>query len=163
MARNQFSLMSFTRARWRLSLTLLCLFASTFQSSLAQTHIHAGEAPYGAVAPVSSSYNADQRALGSAANHSAPDASISSLDSGSGVLAHSGTSKQQRDHANPARESTACPLCQILMSAGGLPAAPYEVPSRPIGAAPHTDLEQVPACFIAAVSYDWQSRGPPQI
>src|ERR1044072_2945983 len=42
VSRKHFSLMSLTRVRWRLSLTLLCLFASTFQSSLALAHIHSG-------------------------------------------------------------------------------------------------------------------------
>jgi hypothetical protein len=127
--------MSLTRVRWRLSLTLLCLFASTFQSSLALAHIHG---------------NADREAYVAGA-----------------VQATALTSAQQPEHApNPsgvARENGACPLCQILMSSGGLPAAPFQLPVRPVVATGHVLLEQVPACFIAAISYDWHSRGPPRI
>jgi hypothetical protein len=49
------------------------------------------------------------------------------------------------------------------MFGGGLPVAPFQMPARFFTAAVHLPLEQVPACFIAAVSYDWQSRGPPRI
>jgi hypothetical protein len=130
--------MSLTRVRWRLSLTLLCLFASTFQSSLAQTHSHreAGREPYVALA--------------------------AHAGDGAAALSISLSPDQSKNHAGGARGDTACPLCQILMFGGGLPTAPFQMPVRSLTAAEHVLLEQVPACFIAAVSYDWQSRGPPR-
>lgn len=131
--------MSLTRVRWRLSLTLLCLFASTFQSSLAQTHIHrdAGSEPFVALA-------------------------AQAVDGASALSNALSPADAAKNHAGGARGDTACPLCQILMFGGGLPAAPFQMPARSITAAAHVLLEQVPARFIAAVSYDWQSRGPPR-
>jgi hypothetical protein len=139
VAQTRFSLMTLTRVRWRLSLTLLCLFASTFQSSLAQTHVH-------------NAAGADESFVARA---------ISSADSQAHVTDQ--TAPTQSQNHSGTRENGVCPLCQILLFGGGLPTAPYEVPSRPLAAHAHDLLEQVPACFISAVSYDWQSRGPPRI
>jgi hypothetical protein len=127
--------MSLTRVRWRLSLTLLCLFASTFQSSLALAHVHS---------------NAGGEAYVAGVAHSS-------------ALTSARQPEQSPSPSGAARESDACPLCQILIAGGGLPLAPFQVPVRPVVAAEHAPLEQVPACFIAAVSYDWHSRGPPRI
>jgi hypothetical protein len=118
--------MSLTRARWRLSLTLLCLVASTFQSSLALIHVH----------------TASPQTFVSSALQS-PD--------------------QAPDHTNTTRENAACPLCQILLAGGGLPGAPFEVSAREVALRAHVLLDQVSASCIAAVSYAWQSRGPPLI
>jgi hypothetical protein len=130
--------MSLTRARWRLWLTLLCLVASTVQGSFAQVHFHAA-----------------------AGQAFVAGARVSSYGPGLSVQRHS--LEQPLNHANTTRDSAACPLCQVLLVGGGLPIAPFEVFARASAAHSQVTFEQVPACLIAAVSYDWTSRGPPLI
>jgi hypothetical protein len=57
--------------------------------------------------------------------------------------------------------NTGCPLCQVVLHGGAAPLAPHalSIPLLAKNASPAP--EQLAIDSIAAVSYHWQSRGPP--
>ncbi|MEP7242324.1 MAG: DUF2946 family protein [Gammaproteobacteria bacterium] len=125
-----------TQSPWRRWITLLCLLACTAQSFVAQTHIH-GHSQRVTTALVAASGHVETAAN---AGTSRPDAPL-----------HSG-----RD--NDAK----CPLCQIVLHGGAAPLSAYAVSLPLLSAGIVAIAEQVPLSSIAAVSYFWQSRGPPR-
>jgi hypothetical protein len=121
----------------RLLLTLFCLLAFSFQSYIAQTHIHVpGTTDPGITATVS------------------PKATVSAAD----------VKKQGERKKIPNNDDTAnCPLCQTVLHAGAfltpallvllLPDTLAVVGLTPVVAPQH---ERAPA-------HAWHSRGPPQL
>ncbi len=124
-------------SRLRLRLTLLCLLTSTLQTFIAQTHFHV---PAGLAAPV---------------------AGVAGELAGDPAIPLSGKGDPSRQHGRDHESS--CPLCQIVLHGGAapLPATIFSVllPARTWV----VRIEQASFGFIAAVSYSWQSRGPPLV
>lgn len=117
-------------------LLLCCLLTSTLQVYVAQTHIHIP--PYVA------------RAI---AGHSGIDAIAAATDDRDGPL--NPLPGTERIHI--------CPLCQAAAHGSALLAPSHtEVPiSCAVGSVVPLDI--VPLVSIAAVSYNWQGRGPPLV
>jgi hypothetical protein len=128
---GQYGLLS--RPGLRFALSLLCLIACTWQGFVAHTHFHA-HAPSAAAC----------------VSQLSPDA----LPSQTARLEGSCNS------SDPGSDSS-CPLCQIVLhgAASALPAHDqFTLPARIAGLPAATD----PSCLtITAVSFDWNSRGPP--
>lgn len=123
---------------WRLTAALLCLVAYTFQSFVAQTHVHAPSAPVPATAGYHAGVQADTPSL----------AARSSEDS---------TKHGRRD------DSSSCPLCQIVLHGGAAPLSTFAI-SLPLQTAISVaPAEQAPPGAIVAVSFSWQGRAPPLI
>jgi len=122
----------FSAPRWRIGLTLACLLSFTGETFLAQAHLHSRNA---ASVTQSASASADQ-----------PDA---------------GRAKQQPNKSTGSDESSRCPLCQFLLlgSAALLPS--FFAPAATALAVSIAFVDQASPSSIAAVSYSWQSRGPP--
>lgn len=128
------------RSPMRLWLTLVCLFTSTLQSSLAETHFHSRVTPFSTVA----------QGFVPAAQHSAPQAV-----SDDAALCR----KPVQRHVSG--DDASCPLCSVLLAGGALPSVAYQIPTRPLSSSEAARVDQVPSCLISAVSYAWRSRGPP--
>jgi hypothetical protein len=56
---------------------------------------------------------------------------------------------------------THCPLCQVAAHGGGAPLLASVISISPQAAGSLLAVESASIGFIAAVSYSWQSRGPP--
>jgi hypothetical protein len=124
---------------------LLCLLTYTVQSSFAQAHVHsAPPATSGIAALGSQGPHASQSRDAAADSPAAPAKADPSRHAGSDQSAH-------------------CPLCQFLLL-GGTPLLPsFSAPVSTASAVSIVFADQAPSCSIAAVSYSWQSRGPPRI
>jgi len=131
---------------------LLCLLASTFQGYVAQTHVHASGMP-----TVRAAW-----AGGAAAGAAALD-----VDAARGLAAadNQNAGKDGRERNSPhsrGENPAACPFCQAVAQ-GGTALAPVFTALAPL-AQSGLVLLVLAVCIgsIAAVSYSWQGRGPPQ-
>jgi len=124
-----------SKPRLRFALSLLCLIACTWQGFVAHTHFH-GHTPTLAAAaclPHQSLHAGPARVVG------LDDSCNSSGDSG----------------------SSSCPLCEVALhgAASALPAHDWLLPSFQAAGLPAPT--NPPSLTITAVSFDWNSRGPP--
>jgi hypothetical protein len=125
-----------SKPRLRLALSLLCLIACTFQSFVAQTHFHGHAATLSARACL-------------------PDLSQNSVSAQNAELEGSCNS-------SGGSGSSPCPLCQIVLQgdAAALPAHDWDL-SRVLAAGIPAAAASSFSFIITAVSFDWNSRGPP--
>jgi hypothetical protein len=121
--------------RIRSGLTFLCLLTCTLQTFIAQTHFHA---PKSGVAHV---------------------AGIAEELPGGQAFSLTGDGDPSRQHSRDHEPS--CPLCQIVLHGGAapLPATTFSMLLPPANSVVCTARPLFGT--IAAVSYSWQSRGPP--
>jgi hypothetical protein len=131
-------------SRWRLALTLLCLLSFAGDNLLAQGHMHM---PDGRVL-----------SLGGFGSPQSPGG----LDRNRNSQYHSPLKKQSTPSGND--DSSRCPLCQFLLLGNAL-LLPF-VLAWLISATARTSIipfATTTSGAISAISYSWQSRGPPLI
>jgi len=119
----------------RLALSLLCLIACTWQGFVAHTHFHAHTATHAAEACLA---------------RFSPDA-----------LPSQATRFEDSCNSSDTRGDSSCPLCEVVLhgAASALPAHDGFLPPPQLGGLPAaTDPSSL---AITAVSFDWNSRGPP--
>ena len=129
-------------SRWRLALTLLCLLSFAGENLLAQSHVHTGD---GRVLSL----------LGSGSPQSPGGLERSSW--------HNAPLNKQNNPSGT-DDSSRCPLCQFLLLGNAL-LLPF-VLAWLISATARTSIipfATAAPCAISAISYSWQSRGPPLI
>ena len=123
------------KPRSRLALTLLCLLACTVQNFVAQSHVHASSL-CGAAGITSQVCAAD----------------------GDAPTLHARDDTGNHGKGGPA----ACPLCQVVLH-GAI--APLTSSALSVSLAVQSSsrvAEQLESFSVAAISYHWQSRGPPR-
>jgi hypothetical protein len=127
--------MALAHSSRRLFLTLFCLLAFSFQSYIAQTHIHIpGRA----------------------------DPGISALASSPAKISLN-AAKQGKRGQLPINSDTNCPLCQTVLHAGFFLTPALLVLLLPDTQAGNGPAPVVASHRDGAPSHGWQSRGPPQL
>lgn len=119
----------------RLFLTLFCLLAFSFQSYIAQTHIHIP---------------------------GTTDAGISALASSPAKISLN-AAKQDKRSPLPINSDTNCPLCQTVLHAGFFLTPGLLVLLLPDTQAGNDPAPIAVSHHDGAPSHAWQSRGPPQL
>jgi hypothetical protein len=117
-----------------LRLIALCLLSFTVQSALASAHLHISAYGRSTNGVASALFTTD---LGSTAGQSDLAKRTSSTGDGN------------------------CPLCQFLMLGGAALHTALSAALAPVESPSFVVADQTFAHFVAAVSYSWQGRGPP--
>jgi hypothetical protein len=124
-------------AVWRLAVMVICLVAATIQGYVVQTHGHPAARPRLVLA--------------------------AHLASGVSAAASSSAPVSEEHPVTQPGNAAACPICQAGLSGSApLPAA-VSTSVAPLAVASTSSFSRGPALLISAVSYSWQSRGPPLI
>ena len=126
----------FAGSSTRLVLLLCCLLTSTLQVYVAQTHVH--------IPPYVAHFTAGQPVVDAIA--------ATSIDRDGPLSRRPGT---ERVHL--------CPLCQVVAHAGALLTPAHTEALTSCAAGSVVPLDVAPLVSIAAVSYNWQGRGPPLV
>jgi hypothetical protein len=119
----------------RLLFTVLCLFAFSAQSFIAQTHIH---------------------------RPGTTDIGVAVADAVGKSLASVSHAKPPAKPVNPADEAAKCPLCQAVAHFGFVVSPALLVLLLPRAIADEAPSSILRVTKDSAPSHAWQSRGPPQ-
>jgi hypothetical protein len=130
------SAMALAHSSRRLFLTLFCLLAFSFQSYIAQTHIHIP---------------------------GTTDPGISALTSSLAKISPDAKKQSDRNRLPANSDTSNCPLCQTVLHAGFFLTPALLVLLLPDTQAGNGPAPVAVSHHDGAPSHAWQSRGPPQL